>query len=236
VIADWMLERYRLGELDAAARARVDTALERDPSLRAKLEALGADDAATLAAHPPRVVAARVQARAAVEATPSRRGWLVPSVVLALFVAVVGARVLTQPEDLRLKGDGATLRLFRQAGKDPERLADRAQVRPGDVVQVAFDAADAAYLVVVSVDGAGHATLHWPLDGDARVKPGLKAVPAAFELDDAPGFERFFLITSPAALSIDELLNAASRAGRTAALQVPASVNQRSLLLNKVLQ
>ena len=61
MIADWMLERYRVGELSAVDAARVAAELSADESLQARLKQLDEDDAATLAAHPPARVAARVE-------------------------------------------------------------------------------------------------------------------------------------------------------------------------------
>lgn len=234
MIADWMLERYRLGELNAADQAKVTAALAADEALRARLAGLDADDAATLAAHPPSRVAARVTRSAVPEKKQSPRIWLVPTFALAAAITVGIVALRAEPvDDIRFKGDPA-LRLFRLAGKDPERLADGAKVKPHDVVQVAFELSGAPHFVIVSVDGAGHATLHWPLNGDTAAAPGLKALPQAFELDDAPGFERFFLVTSNQPLAVPEVLAAAERASRSAPLELPASAAQRSVLLDKV--
>jgi len=52
-MAELLLERYRLGELPAAAMAGLRARCEADPDLRARLEALDHSDAAILAAHPP---------------------------------------------------------------------------------------------------------------------------------------------------------------------------------------
>lgn len=235
MIADWVLERYRLGELSAADKARVDAELATDASLRARLEELKIDDAATLAAYSPRQVAARVNASTLPE---KRRGLplFAPAFALAATVAV-GIVVFRQPppddDVIILKGEPA-LRLFKSGAENPERLADGAKVKAHDVVQVAFELNGAKHLVIVSVDGAGHATLHWPLDGQTAAPPGFKAIPQAFELDEAPGFERFFLVTADQPLPVPEILKAAEGASRTGNLSLPASMAQRSLLLDKV--
>jgi anti-sigma-K factor RskA len=56
-IAELLLERYRLGELPAAAMADLRARCEADPDLSARLEALDRSDAAILAAHPPAAMA-----------------------------------------------------------------------------------------------------------------------------------------------------------------------------------
>ena len=189
---DWMLERFVLGELDAERTSALEAALATTPELKARLEALAVDSRRTLAEHPPelvdRVVARRLSAR------PRRRAtWhsLVPA--LAGAAALLWLVVVPHPpgDEVRLKGDGPSLRLFRLGAAGPERLFDAATVRPHDVVQVAFELAGQAHLVVVSIDGASNATLHFPLDGSSRAPLGAKVLEQSFELDDAPGFERF---------------------------------------------
>jgi hypothetical protein len=232
VISDWMLERYRTGGLSAQDKARVAQALTDDASVRARLSQLEADDAAILAQHPPARVAATIRERAA-KAQPERgRLRWVPALAVAAALAVVAAVALQPGEDILVKGDGA-LRLYRLAAATPERLLDGAHVKPHDLVQVEVLLGNATHLVVVSVDGAGHTTRHWPAGDDTAAPPGFKQLPQSFELDDAPGFERFVLVTSREPLSVASVLEAAARAGRTGALELPKSAQQHSVLLDK---
>jgi anti-sigma factor RsiW len=240
---DLMLERYRLGELSGAERAELERALAADAALKARLDALGADSRATLERLTPRAVAAEVERRLAKqqERPPARS--LVPALALSFaLVLVIAAGLLlsNSPDDIVLKGErDPALRVFRQTVGAPERLFDGAKVRARDRVQVAFDLAGERALVVVSIDGAGRATLHFPADGNSVAPANLRALPEAFELDDAPGFERFFLVTSINALDARAVLEAAQRLAarpdaRTASLTVPTGSTQRSLLLEKV--
>jgi hypothetical protein len=239
MIQDWMLERYRLGELTAAQKAEVEKALAEDAQLRAKLEALETDTNITLERYKPRAVGIEVRQRAASDDAPRRS--LVPALALSfgLVLAVSGAVALQhRPDDIIIKGDTA-LRIYRHTGGQPERLEDGAKVRPHDVVQVEVELADERSLVVVSIDGAGHATLHHPSNGgDTAAPPGFKALPGAFELDEAPGFERFFLVTSNRPLDAGAVYQAAQRlardpGARTVTLALPFAATQRSLLLDK---
>ena len=239
MIPDWKLERYRLNELDAAEAAKVKTALAAEPALAARLAAMNADDAAILAAHPAAQVASRVDSARRIVVShrkPPQRWMLLPALALAAVLAVVVApRLFAKPQDdIILKGLGPSLRVFRLTNAEPERLDDGAKVHPRDVVQVAFELAGAPHLVVVSVDGAGHSTLHWPKDGNTQTPPGFKVLPQSFELDDAPKFERFFLVTSDLPLTPNAVLKAAESAARGGTLALPGPVTQRSLLLEKV--
>jgi len=238
---DWMLERFALGELDPAQARRLEAALATEPSLQARLDALRADSAATLARHPPELVARVVARRLADRPTarPALRLAVVPALALAATAAWLVLAPPPPPDEVLLKGDGPSLTLYRLGGAGPERLGDGALVREHDVVQVAFDLAARRYLVVVSVDGSGGATLHWPVDGDTRAPEGLKTIPRSFELDDAPGFERFFLVAADEPLPVDVILASAralarGAAPRTASLPVPPGATVRAVRLDKV--
>src|SRR5690606_4130862 len=93
----------------------------------------------------------------------------------------------------------------RQTRAGPERLAPGATVRPGDVLQLSVIRGDAAYGWVVSVDGAGAVTLH----GGGELAPGRAPLPNAYRLDDAPSFERFFLVTDDEPIARDDVVRAA---------------------------
>jgi len=240
MIQDWMLERYRLGELTAAQKAEVEKALEADEALRARLQSLEADTQATLDRYKARAVGIEVRRRAA-EVRPSRS--LVPALAFSfgLVLAVAGSvALLHRPDDIRLKGElgDPALHIYRQTSGSPERLEPGAKVRPHDRVQVEVELAGERSLVVVSIDAVGHATLHYPLNGDTVAPAGFKALPQAFELDESPGFERFFLVTSKQPMDSGVVYQAAERlargpVARTASLALPFASTQRSLLLDK---
>lgn len=115
-----------------------------------------------------------------------------------------------------LKGSEPALLIGRAAGTAVEPLSSWANVKPGDVLQLRIRAAGAAYGVVVSVDGAGHVTRHQPEHGsDTALPAGTTALPSSFELDDAPRFERFFLVTSKTPLDVDAIEAAAAATARS---------------------
>ena len=134
--------------------------------------------------------------------------------------------------------------LDRQTARTVERLHSGDVVRPGDLVQVSYVAAGHRYGVVVSVDGRGAVTLHHPAVAHqaSRIEArGEVPLDHAFELDDAPGFERFFFVAASAApLDASLVLAAAHRlardglvASRQQPLPLPADVVQSSFLLRK---
>ncbi|MDR2897499.1 MAG: hypothetical protein LBU99_01700 [Spirochaetaceae bacterium] len=141
----------------------------------------------------------------------------------AVFVftfAYTGRNQGALPQD-RIKGIGtleAQPRIFvyKKIDNEAVRLFDNAQVRENDILQVSYIAAGSDYGAIISVDGNGVVTQHFPYHGNScaeLVKDGEVALDFAYQLDDAPDFERFFFITGSKPVSFDALRTAFSRNG-----------------------
>jgi hypothetical protein len=248
-VSDWQLEQFLAGELDAAAAANVTSALERAGEV-GRLEALRASNAEILQAHPPSRVADEVRRRAERERTPapSWRMWApgMAGAALAVMVAIAlrpppsGDSPGEQPDTVRFKGDPQLL-VYRKSGNESNLLGNGASGRRGDLIQLKYGPSHARYGVVVSVDGRGNATLHFPASAaDSTALSGSgAALPHAYELDDAPVFERFFLVTSSAPIEVQAVLESARALGKAPSaveserLALPDSLHQSSFLLRK---
>jgi hypothetical protein len=136
------------------------------------------------------------------------------------------------------------LRVHRRVGTgEPEQLEDHARVRQGDVLQLSYTSGGHPHGVVVSVDGRGAVMLHHPaaLSDSTALTPG-EAAPLghAYELDDAPAFERFLLVTSREPLDVAAVLEAARTLARqpsearTRPLPLPETLVQTSFVVEKV--
>ena len=55
----------------------------------------------------------------------------------------------------------------------------------------------------------------------------------AYELDDAPGFERFYLVTADEPFAVESVVDATRRAGADGPLDLPAAMDQSSVVLEK---
>lgn len=148
-----------------------------------------------------------------------------------------------EPERILLKG-APVLMVDRVSDGRPERLATEATVSAGDQLQVKYNAKGAQQGVVVSIDGAGVATLHFPATetSDARLAHGGPIhLPESYEIDDAPGFERVFFVTVDvtepkldAARVMDAAHTLASGGNaRDGELTLPEGWRQQSILLVK---
>ncbi len=254
-IPDLVIERVHLGEATEAERARVLA----DPDARARLEALGSADAALLSAHPADAALPAIERELHVartrDAVASRNRTLgiagtllVPLVAAALAFAVLGPTPTLDTEPVvdavdgvvRPKGPKPKLHLYRMKSTGAEAINTGIVLRRGDRVQVGYTSGDATHGVIVSVDGRGTVTLHLPGEAgaDTRLTPGRHAAPDAYELDDAPQFERFFLVAADHELDAARIVAAAEALAASGDaldgdLQVSDEVVVKSFLVRK---
>jgi hypothetical protein len=250
-ISDLMLEQYNLHELSAAQERRVRGELERDQVLRGRLAAIQESDTEIRSAFPAERVVPQIRERMLREGAgaPSRTrrvpttAWAVPAAAMVLFLVLVPL-VTRQAGDTRLKGIAPHLLVFRKTTAGAEELRPGAVARRGDVLQLSYAAGDARYGVIFSVDGRGTLTWHVPARyaGGTYAAPPLDpkgpvVLPSAYELDDAPGFERFFLVYSAKPFDVSEVDPVAralsQRAGERGVLSLPHGLGQFTLLLKK---
>ncbi len=243
-IPDFLLERLRLDELDPVAAARLRDRMS--PADEARLEAMRTDDARLLDDLPPRVVAAEVDRRR--QGRARSMSWLlVPALAMAAAAALFALRpapettVAQAPiqasqeaptEITRAKGDDRLL-VFRRAADGEELLEDGAPARPGDLLQLALVLTADRHAVIMSVDGRGAVTTHFPTA--ARPDPieaGRHALDHAFALDDAPRYERFVLVTAAAPIDAAQVRDALIAAG-DGPLELPERWQQDSVLVRK---
>jgi len=247
LVSDLMLEQFHLGELDAAQERTVREALTEDAILRERLTALEESDRQILSDYPARRVVPSIQERARQTVPSQRRAWARPF-VMALSTAAVALVVLSffVAPATRLKGLSPHLSVFRKTPTGAEEIVSGTLARRGDVLQLSYTAGEAKYGVIFSMDGRGSITWHSPSGyaGGPRSAPPLEShgpvvLSSAYELDDAPQFERFFLVYSSSSFEISAVdraartLSASGGAAANGMLSLPAGLGQYSLLVKK---
>lgn len=251
-ISDLLLEQYNLRELSPAQERMVREALDRDEVLRGRLAAIRESDNEIRSAFPAERIVPQIRERLLREGAghPSPRwrvptlAWAVPAAAMVLFL-VLFPLVTRQSDDTRLKGIAPHLLVFRKTAAGAEELRPGAVAHKGDVLQLSYAAGDAHYGVIFSVDGRGTLTWHVPqrYAGGASAAPPLDprgpvVLPSAYELDDAPGFERFFLVYSAQPFDVSDVDTVARALAQHAAaergvLSLPRGLGQFTLLLKK---
>lgn len=237
------LEQLAHGELSPERSAAVRERL--GPDADARVAEILASDRELLAEHPPATIIAAVQRRAA-PPPRRRRLWLAAPALACAAIALLVLRPGPEdpvpeatPDGIRIKGLEPRLVVHRQVGDAAVELREPAAASPRDVLQVSYIAAGAAHGVIVSLDGNGLATLHFPAgiaDSTALRQDGAVRLPQAYELDDAPRFERFIFITADAPIAVDRVLAAARELTGDPAhapIAAPAGARQTSFLVEK---
>lgn len=224
-ITDFEVEQLLLGELPEHRAQGVRAQLEADEDPR--LSELPRSNAAVLRDYPAETVARRIQARIdALEPEPARGiRWPLWGTATALAVAAAAVLVwglrqdgtsapasetrIAQAPDRgteRIKGDAAIV-LQRQQGTRAENLLAGATVSEGDTIQVSYRSGGWTHGVLVSLDGAGEVTLHFPETQGASTELRAQATLHAFELDDAPDYEHFYFFTDTQPLDVAAVMD-----------------------------
>jgi hypothetical protein len=237
-VPDLYLERYRLGELPEDDRRRTERLLELDPDLRGRLDALRESDGELARRYPAPEMADRIRGRlratAAAERTrasqPRPGGWLVPAVAAAALLLVVGPTLIqspSPPDDILIKGTGAELLVFRKTLSGSERLEPGASALPGDLIRVGYRATGQTFGAIVSTDGRGSVTQHLPRSGSRAASleaGGTVLLDFSYELDDAPRWERFYLVTGNEPFELEPVREAARRVATAGSQEAPPAL------------
>jgi len=255
-LSDWTLERMALGEMVGDELVEAHLRLASEAGGLERLRALEESNVQILRSHPPEVFVPRIRVRIQADESSAKkgafqRGWwsglgvgVAAAFATVFFLAVVPSDQASDEglvERTRLKGIAPYMVVHRAHETTSERLQDGGRVGAGDVLQLSYVGGGSPFGVIVSLDGAGGVTLHHPefvtlapvLSDEGRVH-----LPFSYELDNAPGFERFVFVTSSELIDVGRVLAAAreltgSDAARTGALRLPDGSVQTSFLLEK---
>ena len=246
-IADFDLERLALGELSEDEAKTLQRALDNDTDAMARFHAIAASNDDILQAHPVADVKREVESRLrqlkgneALEAKASFSQKLMRWAVVAacaVFAVVMVRPDLDEDSGVRMKGMESYLVVHKVAGNGLERLNAGALAQAGDRLQVSIVGSADQFAVVFSMDGNGQVTQHFPVDGEsAKLTESPFNLPNSYELDDAPGFERFVLFTSSQPLSVDAMRGYVRGLTHEADAQIvnlPGGVYQASWIVKK---
>ena len=100
-----------------------------------------------------------------------------------------------------------SINLYRQKGREVQALNNGDFARSGDVIQITYNAGAEEYGVIFSVDGNGNITRHFPENswqaGQLIHRNDETPLDFSYELDNAPDFECFIMVTSKKHFSLD---------------------------------
>lgn len=220
-----LLERYILKELPQKKMRELDKLVSGNPELKRKIDELARDNEIILRQYPPEKTVPEISRRFMKEKNSPRSEKSAVSIkkVLYLPAAMLTAALLFwvilpvirqstdapvfRSETTRIKGTGAALFLYRLKDSRIELLGNNSTARQHDLIQIGY-LSEESHGMIFSVDGRGALTLHLPEKGSsAKLTVNRKVLlKKSYELDDAPLFEKFYLVTSGKALNADSVL------------------------------
>ena len=263
-----LLEKYRLGEITEEEMLQLKEAYPDDLALEKEIAELEASDREILETYKPHDIAESIRKRIEHEAAGAtgtetriisfsafKALRITAAAAAAALVIIFGISFFNQPttsgsmvaasEGLsseRIKGLKPSMKIYRRSGDSVEILANRDAAHEKDLLQIEYIAGSFKYGVIFSIDGRGVVTLHYPTYSGVAAEldnNGAILLPYAYELDDAPGFERFFFVTGGSGFDADEVLDAAyelassGSKARREFLDIPDDYYQTTILLKK---
>lgn len=234
-IKPWILERYILGELSPHKSMEIKNLLKKEKNIKLRIERLIQSNKDFLKQYPSEQILPEIMSRCDNEKNKSERKkrnvhrlflWVSSSVslmivLLTIFLALQKNNMFN-PESSRensrenrakgivpLKASQPEIFIFRKNKDGVEQLHEGSVVNKGDLLQISYLSVNDTKGMIVSIDGNRVVTLHYPEninDSPLLQKHKQAYLENSYELDNAPDFERFFLITSNSEFDLKEIM------------------------------
>ena len=221
MIPDWKLERYIQGSLSELDMMQIRFEESQDEVLRARIASLKKSDEEILSQYPSEKMIPELIMKAN-KKNKNKIIFYFPMVAAAvLLVAFIPfytpdiASLWQSPatteiqeyseNGTRIKGLSLSLEVWKKTGDSAEKLVDKGYAKAGDELQLRYSVPTKCYGIIFSLDGNGKVT---PLLANQNHSVALEAgritlLPYAYKLDDAPHFEKFFLVISSESFDLD---------------------------------
>ena len=226
-ISDFKLERYLLGELPESEMAALQKREAEDEIFAARVAEMRLQGKRFVAENPFAALEERIEAAGGVEnraVAPRNTLWLKVAAALVIALGIFSAVVLNRNVDTfdsqnasmevamadmdngtRIKGMQASLEVWKKTGDSAVQMVNLGNASEGDEIQLRYRVPQKCFGMLFSMDGNGTITMHMGEGNKAiELEPGkMTTLPFAYKLDNAPKFEKFFLLTSQKAFEID---------------------------------
>jgi len=231
MVPDWKLERFLTGDLPAEEMKKIEDLESTDEILAQRIKELRDNNVSVLNRFPFDSLSEKIAEN---EGGKVRSNFgilrfasaavLVLAVTLVAFIsqrdaAMTGTgdargsdvtttdvALLESSSDTRIKGFDARMEVWKKTESGIVELKNLDEAREGDEIQLRYSVPQKCFGLLFSMDGNGVVTLHLG-DGAKAIalKPGnMNSLPFAYKLDDAPRFEKFFLVTSVREFVVDK--------------------------------
>lgn len=215
-ISDFKLERYLLGELPEVEMAALRKREAEDELFAARVKMMREEGERFLAENPFSALEDKLEND---QRLVERSLWLRVAAVLVVAFGIFSVVVLNRQTDIvndasatsgmdvamadvdngtRIKGMTAGLEVWKKMGDSAVQMVNLGEAREGDEIQLRYRVPQKCFGMLFSMDGNGTVTMHMGEGNRAvELEPGkMTTLPFAYKLDNAPKFEKFFLLTS----------------------------------------
>ena len=226
-ISDFKLERYLLGELPEKEMRELQERELSDEIFAARVREMREQGKRFLAENPFAALDDKLDAiedsKSSVNGQPNVL-WLKVAAALVIALGIFSVVVLNRDvatydnhsasmevamadadNGTRIKGMQATLEVWKKTGDSAVQMVNLGNAYEGDEIQLRYRVPQKCFGMLISMDGNGTITMHMG-EGDKAIElePGkMTTLPFAYKLDNAPKFEKFFLLTSEKSFEID---------------------------------
>lgn len=260
---DIIYERFNLNELSTSKRIEI----LKEKGIEKKIKELQKSNTEILKRYPPEIISKSIKTRlnemrahnkriTILRFSYSRKFMLIVSTVFVILFGIIiqqkyaAQRIgnIRQNNALttRIKGLKPYIKIYKKTNSGSLLLGNNSQVKKNDILQISYNSAGDKYGIIFSIDGRKTLSLHYPRaeTSSTILKTGMD-VPLhyAYKLDNAPYFERFFLITTNSEIKTGKFLNDLKKnleiislfniEDKNFILEIPKSYKQTSVLLKK---
>lgn len=226
-ISDFKLERYLLGDLPEGEMQALREREACDEIFAARVREMREQGERFLAENPFSTIENKLENAERPVNLPNRSFntlWLKVAAALVIALGVFSAVVLNRnvatyegsgtsmevaladtDDGTRIKGMSASLEVWKKTGDSAVQMVNLGDAFEGDEIQLRYRVPQKCFGMLFSMDGNGTITMHMG-EGDKAIElePGkMTTLPFAYKLDNAPKFEKFFLLTSEKSFKID---------------------------------
>ena len=224
-ISDFKLERYLLGELPEKEMRDFQERELSDEIFAARVREMREQGKRFVAENPFEALEAKMDAAdEAADGNVISGLWLKVAAALVIALGVFSMVVLNRnvetysgesatmevaianvDDGTRIKGMSASLDVWKKTGDSAVQMVNLGDAHEGDEIQLRYRVPQKCFGMLFSMDGNGTVTMHMGDGNNAiELEPGkMTTLPFAYKLDNAPKFEKFFLLTSQNSFAID---------------------------------
>ena len=224
-ISDFKLERYLLGELPEKEMRDFQERELSDEIFAARVREMREQGKRFVAENPFEALEAKMDAAdEAADGNVISGLWLKVAAALVIALGVFSMVVLNRnvetysgesatmevamanvDDGTRIKGMSASLEVWKKTGDSAVQMVNLGDAHEGDEIQLRYRVPQKCFGMLFSMDGNGTVTMHMGDGNNAiELEPGkMTTLPFAYKLDNAPKFEKFFLLTSQNSFAID---------------------------------